>query len=943
MVMAPTRQPLRGRRRERRRVDEALTWLFAGSGCVVILEGPAGIGKTHFLDEIAQAGALSRAHIGRATAAAGHRVVPLGALLEAVGALADGLRILEAEEEIYWLIASLQSSLERHAGRQPILIVIDDLQWADVTTVAAIEVLSTRLAHLPIAWIVALRPGEASQTLADALDRMAGDGAVRIHLRPLNLSAVKDMVSDLLGAPPDEDLLVSLNAGAQGVPFWVVELLAAAQSADRIQRAHGHAIVQGGLTATIGGEVRERLDRLSPPARELLYAAAILGRRMNVRALQRMLHAPATALLVPLEEVLGTGILIEDDPQLAFRHDLLREGVLGTLPATARPALERQAANVLLELGAAPVEVALRLTESAEPGDDEAIDIIVRAVQALSSSDPDTAAGLARRALELTRTDDPRRAALISGTAVLLHAAGRLDEAMSFAETAVGELLSPVAESSVHFAIASMFTISPDLRAAANRRALALVGLPQNEQARHHTGLVHNLLAAGHQHEARQLLAEHSRGVRAAGDPVTLLMVDLAEAGILYLDGRYAESLALIEQAGAAAGSGVPAVMAQQWRTELLSMTDRLPEGLRISEQGLRTAQRESQAWVVLWWEQWRGRQMTLLGHYQDAIAMLEVRVRPGEIHPGLGVNDASALSALATAARHVGDRQNLARCAEIATTALNHGTWELRRNASWVLAQQAAMTGNRAQAHGHLLHLTAHLGPQEALLPSFPADLTDQPHLVRLALSVDDRAMAHRAVELAEERATLNPGSRSAAGAAHHARGLLDRDADALTEAVQAYRDSGRRPALASALEDAAGLAVVPEQAIALLGEALELAGAMDARWDEARLRRRLRQLGVRRRLITSERPSQGWPSLTMSELAVVRAITGGMTNREAAESLHLSPHTVGSHLRHVFRKLNINSRVELARIAAQHSEHLGSLKQSDEVVLRTSTDRRM
>jgi DNA-binding CsgD family transcriptional regulator len=90
---------------------------------------------------------------------------------------------------------------------------------------------------------------------------------------------------------------------------------------------------------------------------------------------------------------------------------------------------------------------------------------------------------------------------------------------------------------------------------------------------------------------------------------------------------------------------------------------------------------------------------------------------------------------------------------------------------------------------------------------------------------------------------------------------------------------------------------------------------------WDATRLRRRLRDIGVRRRLGQADRPDHGWEALTRSELAAVEAITSGMTNREAAAHLFLSPHTVSTHMRHVFQKLQINSRVELARIAAEHA----------------------
>ena len=91
-------------------------------------------------------------------------------------------------------------------------------------------------------------------------------------------------------------------------------------------------------------------------------------------------------------------------------------------------------------------------------------------------------------------------------------------------------------------------------------------------------------------------------------------------------------------------------------------------------------------------------------------------------------------------------------------------------------------------------------------------------------------------------------------------------------------------------------------------------------ASWDASRVRRRLRGLGVRRRLVASSRPTNGWGSLTAAELAVVRLVADGLTNRDVARQLFLSSHTVSMHLRHVFVKLGINSRVELTRFAVDH-----------------------
>jgi DNA-binding CsgD family transcriptional regulator len=83
--------------------------------------------------------------------------------------------------------------------------------------------------------------------------------------------------------------------------------------------------------------------------------------------------------------------------------------------------------------------------------------------------------------------------------------------------------------------------------------------------------------------------------------------------------------------------------------------------------------------------------------------------------------------------------------------------------------------------------------------------------------------------------------------------------------------------------------------------------------------VRRRLLELGIRRRRRARPRPGAGWGGLTAAELAVVRLVAEGATNRQAAERLFLSPHTVSSHLRHAFEKLTIRSRVELAMLYAE------------------------
>jgi DNA-binding CsgD family transcriptional regulator len=110
-------------------------------------------------------------------------------------------------------------------------------------------------------------------------------------------------------------------------------------------------------------------------------------------------------------------------------------------------------------------------------------------------------------------------------------------------------------------------------------------------------------------------------------------------------------------------------------------------------------------------------------------------------------------------------------------------------------------------------------------------------------------------------------------------------------------------------------------EGGVALLGRALELYLALGADWDARRVRGRLSHLGVRRRIVATRGHGTGLASLTGAEAQIARLVADGSTNRDIADRLFLSPHTVNSHLRHIFAKLTISSRAELARIVAEQA----------------------
>jgi DNA-binding CsgD family transcriptional regulator len=216
-------------------------------------------------------------------------------------------------------------------------------------------------------------------------------------------------------------------------------------------------------------------------------------------------------------------------------------------------------------------------------------------------------------------------------------------------------------------------------------------------------------------------------------------------------------------------------------------------------------------------------------------------------------------------------------------------------------------------------------LGEDErmSILPLFPMDVADDPRLVRIALAAHDRELAAHTVASAKRRSAINPHVRSLAAAAAHADGLQQRSQPSLAEAVELFEGGPRPLALASALEDLGAITVEhggTEQAVNAFSRALGLYAQAGAAWDAGRVRGRLRALGVRRRLVPAQRPGQGWAAMTDSELAVARLVAQGLSNREVAERLFVSPHTVSSHLRHVFTKLEVNSRVALTRLADAH-----------------------
>src|SRR5207247_311462 len=425
-------------------------------------------------------------------------------------------------------------------------------------------------------------------------------------------------------------------------------------------------------------------------ASDAVTVAASLGRAFTFDELARTLGRPASDLLAPVRELLEANLLVERDERLAFWHDLTRESVRASVPATARRALDRQAAGILLEAGALPVEVAVQLTASAQLGDEVAIDALLEAAKTLVTTDPGTAAQFGRRALEIAPVHHPQRGEIVGTTAIALHIAGNSEEAIAFADRALRETLPAVQEAEVRLSIAGMFAISPEIRISAGRLALNLPDLPETLRARHLACLFHNLVTAGRIQEARAVLEDARAALGSADDARASFTLRVAESALDYTDDQFDLSLELITSAyrdGIFAGDDQRLRLAHMWHGELLSVADRYEEAFAIAADGLAAAQRDRQGWAYQMFEPWNGRTLLRTGRLSEAAAVLEGRFAHEDGTHAAGVLDAAGIVALGRLTIHTGDSRQTRRLGDIAQVMFGRGTPAVRRHAGWMLA----------------------------------------------------------------------------------------------------------------------------------------------------------------------------------------------------------------------------------------------------------------
>ncbi|MET7338440.1 AAA family ATPase [Nonomuraea sp. NPDC005650] len=877
--------------------------LAAGSGCVVV-EGPAGIGKSRLLEESAgPARARGTAvALGRATEL--DRVAPLSTLLRPLASgsgppgmeLGDGFRSInrggdglgstERDGDGFRAIERVGEAVERYTRTRPLAIVLDDVQWADELTCLALRQLVPGLAGSPVVWLLGRRPLPEQE----AVDRLIEEGARRVPLPPLGPEEAAELSARLLGAAPGPSVL-ELVRGGGGNPFLLEEVLTGLRAEGRISVRGGVAEVVAGAAdpvvgAAAGGRVElparfvaaveRRLRDLSPEARRLLEVASVLRRPFSVHEAAGVLGVTAGSLFGRVEEAVGAGALVGEGDRLGFRHDLIREAVYGGLGAPIRAALHREAASVLRAEGRPHAELAEHLRHGARRGDAAAILELRAAAEEMTATAPSAAADLMLRALELAH---PRGsgwdAGLVAGAVRLLASAGRLGEARELADS-LGVPLTAAEEAGVALGLAEALKHAGDDRGVVRRtgRVLGRAGVPGRERARLLAVRAHALMMSSEIDAAE----DAATGAVAEGEVFAQVVGLQARSTVALLRGdldgalRHAErSVELADAAGGETAHRHPRL----WLGAAMAALDRFEEAEGLYAVVEREAGRLGTAWALPLLHRFRAELLLAWGRLDDAAAEAEA-----------GLRVAGQLSAMALAPALLGVLGHVALLRgerEAARGYLDRGrelagdgpglVFEELRWRSELLDPGSAPQGATGAAHG----ASSYAGLRGGVL----AYLIVQEPWTAARWRADPRVVA-----CAQDLARRNPRVVSLAAGLAHAEGRLE-------EAIELYRSAPRPLGLALALEEAGRRE-----------EAFEVYRACGAVAGRAR----------------REAAGHGWAALTASELRVVRLVAQGMTNREAAAALFLSPHTVDSHLRHAFAKLGVSSRVELTRQVLAH-----------------------
>src|SRR5215218_4302770 len=404
-----------GRARELEALEDWLDAVAAGAAGAAMLEGEAGIGKSRLAAAACESAAKRSFAVSTASADELDRGRPFGVLGDALGSRLEvpaGSVAVPGLE--FRLVDQLVEQVEATALRDPALIVIEDLQWADPGTVVALRALGRRLAHLPLALLGTFRPWPRSAELDRLIGAWRDEDALHLVLGPLDQASVVALASAVLGATVGAKLEQQLESTG-GNALFVRELIGALVEEGSVQLVDGRAELEAqSLPPSLRVTILRRVGLLGDRALSVLRVASVLGATFSLANLATVTRRPTAELMEELLKARAAGVIAEAGPLLRFRHALIREALYTDLPESARQALHVEAARLLAAAGAPRLLVAEQFSLGASPGDREAVSWLREAARESLLRAPQSAVALLERAVELAERGDPARDELLA-------------------------------------------------------------------------------------------------------------------------------------------------------------------------------------------------------------------------------------------------------------------------------------------------------------------------------------------------------------------------------------------------------------------------------------------------------------------------------------------------------------------------------------------------
>src|SRR5215218_799785 len=883
----------------------------SGEGGLVCIEGQPGVGKTELLRAAAELGEAEGLRVLRARGSELDRAFAFGVvrqLLEhkvadepallvggaepaaAVFAAAGGdipadEGLFASLQGLHWLVANL-------AAQKPLLLLADDVHWADTASLRWLVFLAERVEDVRALLVAAARPAEpgADQELLDAL--VMAPAARVLRPAPLSARATTTVVRGRLADAVD-GFCAACHRATGGNPFLLSELLRelVADGAKGVADEAGRVLEFG--SEGVGRAVRRRLRMLPAEATSVARAVAVLGPGAPLDEAAALADVDDETAARAADALVGIHVLAAERA-LDFVHPVLRSAVYEQIPPLERQTLHAQAADLLTAAGAESERVArhlLRLPASAEPARVAVLRAAARAASARGAAE--AAARYLRRALEEPPTAEERGAALHE-LGVAEATARQRDRFEGHLREAIVVTRDPRARAQIALDLGRALAATGDFRASVEVLDDALRGLddPDGELG---VALEAELLAmAFHEFTSTELAAPHwDRRFRQleAGeelDSSTLACLVLAMAasrgpavGAIRLAERVLDASNLDELNSVVAGmvgngliyAGAPS------------------RGGRFYDGTIATATRRGSRLTAAW---------QLVMRSDASLRLGEIRRAEAEARSGLErFEEGSAEPALAWGVAHLLNALVARGALEEADELVGRGV--VGPSAPPTLPVALLLTA-RANAHLAQGRTSAALKDARAAGDLVSATITNpgccgwrSPAALALAaLGHDAQARAMAEDELADAHRF---GVPDAEGAALRTLGLVTAGAEgleALRASVAALRRAGERA-----------------EAREVLREALDAAARAGASGLADRAHEELVVAGARPR--RDRRLLSGPESLTASEDRVAALAAQGLTNREIAQRQFVTVKAVQWHLRNVYRKLDVGSREEL------------------------------